>query len=98
VQMLSGVELGSQMVLELPDRELLSGGLIEVNGPLVGGPVDVSILENIANNSFNNWHINVLDGNDVNIKVEDNLSQNDLDAFCNQVVAVLSAQCKASLT
>ena len=93
MQMLSALELESEMVLELPDRELM-GGLITVSG----NTIDVSILENLLNHSFNNWSIFVLDFNTVNVTVSDNLSQNDLDVFCNQVIAVLSAQCKASLT
>jgi hypothetical protein len=92
VQKFSAAELESQSVVELPDRELLNA-LIDISGLFL----DVSILENLLNRSFNNWTINVLDGNHVNVNVTDNVSQNDLDVFCNQVVAVLSAQCKASL-
>lgn len=93
MQKLSVEELGSQFALELPARELL-GGLIH----LTGTHIDVSILENLLNGSFNSWTINVLDGNDIDVTVSDNVSNNDLAVFCNQVVAVLSAQCSAELT
>jgi hypothetical protein len=91
--MISAVELESQTALELPDRELLDA-LIDITGLFI----DVSILETLLNNSFNGWTINVLNGNHVTVTVTDNVSRNDLDVFCNQVVAVLSAQCHASLT
>jgi hypothetical protein len=88
----SAAELESQTVLELPDREVL-GGLITINCVFL----DVSVLEGILNGSFNNWSITALNFNSATITVRDNVSQNDLDVFCNQVVAVLSAQCHASL-
>jgi hypothetical protein len=92
VQMFSAAELESQSVVELPDRELL-GALIDISGLFI----DVSVLEALLNGSFNGWTISVLNDNHITVTVTDNLSQNDLDVFCNQVVAVLSAQCKASL-
>jgi hypothetical protein len=92
MQTLTARELESQMVLELPDRELM-GGLIHISGL----SIDVSVLENLLNHSFNHWTVNILDKNDVDVTVTDVVSQNDLDVFCNQVVAVLSAQCKAEL-
>jgi hypothetical protein len=93
VQMFSAAELESQTALELPDREML-GALIEINGLFI----DVSVLENLLNGSFNGWTISVLNDNHVTVEVTDNVSQNYLNVFCNQVVAVLSAQCNASLT
>jgi hypothetical protein len=92
MHLLSAAELESQTVLDLPDRELL-GGLITINCVFL----DVSVLENLLNGSFNNWSISALNLNTATITVRDNVSQNDLDAFCNQVVTVLSAQCYASL-
>jgi hypothetical protein len=92
VQMLSAAELATQSVVELPDRELLSA-LINISGLAI----DVSILENLLNGSFNGWTISALNGNTVTVTVTDNVSRNDLDVFCNQVVAVLSAQCNATL-
>lgn len=92
MQSLSVEEFESQSIFELPGRELL-GGLIHISGI----SIDVSVLENLLNHSFNNWTINVLSGNQVDVTVQDNLSQNDLEVFCNQVVAVLSAQCNAEL-
>jgi hypothetical protein len=88
----SAAELESQAVVELPERELL-GGLITINCLLL----DVSILEGILNGSFNDWSISALNLNSATITVSDNLSQNDLHAFCNQVIVALSAQCNASL-
>ena len=92
MQNVSAVELGAQMVLELPDRELL-GGLIHISG----NDIDIAVLTALLNGSFNNWTISVLSFNKVDVNVSDNLSQNDLDAFCNQVVAVLSAQCSGQV-
>jgi hypothetical protein len=79
-------------VVELPDRELLNA-LINISGL----SLDLSILEGLLNGSFNGWTISVLNGNNVTVTVTDNVSRNDLDVFCNQVVTVLSAQCFASL-
>jgi hypothetical protein len=87
----SAAELDSQSVLELPDRELLNG-LIDIDGP-----INIAVLTGLLNGSFNNWSISALNFNKVTVTVADNVSQNDLDVFCNQVVAVLSAQCKATL-
>jgi hypothetical protein len=88
----SPAELESQTVLELPERELL-GGLIHISCVFL----DLSILENLLNGSFNDWSISALNANQVTITVTDNVSQNQLNAFCNQVIVVLSAQCNASL-
>jgi hypothetical protein len=88
----TAAELDSQSVLDLPDRELL-GGLINITCAFL----DVSVLENLLNASFNGWTINVLNANQVTVTVTDNVSKNDLDVFCNQVVVVLAAQCHASL-
>lgn len=85
---LSVDELESQVVLELPARELL-GALIHVHGI----SVDLDLLNVLVRNSFNNYRINVLSGNDVDIDVGDVLSDNDIAVFCNQVIAVLAAQC-----
>jgi hypothetical protein len=87
-----------ETVLELPDRELL-GTLISIRtGPLHVGPInnnDVTVLSDIANHSFNNWRISVLNDNELDLDVEDNLSDNTVAVFCNQVVAVLALQCAA---
>lgn len=96
MQMLSAGELESQIVIDLPDRELLWGtdhGLLTISG----NTLDISVLENLLNGSFNNWSINILDGNHLTVNINDNVSQNDLDLFCNQVIVVLSAQCNGTL-
>lgn len=92
VQMLSAAEFAAQTVLELPDRDLLDATIT-----ITGNHVDVSVLEDLLNHSFDNWSISALNGNTVTVNVIGNLSQNDLDVFCNQVVAVASAQCDAQL-
>jgi hypothetical protein len=89
--MFSAAELESQSILELPDREMLDA-LIDIDGP-----INIAVLTGLLNGSFNHWSISALNGNHVTVNVTDNVSQNDLDVFCNQVVAVLSAQCSASL-
>jgi hypothetical protein len=88
---LSVVELEHQSVLELPDRELLGGTLILVYSPIV---LDLD-LKNIANNAFRNAEINVVrvDHNNTNVNVNRTLSDLEITVFCNQVVAVLAAQC-----
>jgi hypothetical protein len=92
---LSVFELERQSVLELPDRELLGGTLI-----LVYAPIDLDLdvdadLKNIANNAFRGSEINVVrvDHNYTNVDVNRTLSNLDIAVFCNQVVAVLAAQC-----
>ena len=89
--MLSVEELDSLTVLELPARELL-GALIHVHGI----SLDLALLNVLVRNSFNHYRINVLSGNDVDIEVGDVLSNNDINVFCNQVIAVLAAQCFAT--
>lgn len=93
MQMLTAAEFETQTVLELPDRDLLDATIT-----IVGNSIDVSVLEDLLNGSFNGWTINALDGNTYVVNVSDNLNGDSLNAFCNQVVAVLSAQCFASLT
>jgi hypothetical protein len=87
VQVFSDAEFKSQSVLELPDRELL-GALIDIDGP-----INVAVLSFLLNGSFNHWSISALNGNHVTVTVSDNVSQNTVNVFCNQVVAVLAAQC-----
>jgi|tagenome__1003787_1003787.scaffolds.fasta_scaffold16235648_1 hypothetical protein len=79
-------ELESQSVQELPDRELM-GALITVYAPVT------LTLTNLLNHSFNNWRISVIRINNVDIDVKDVVTVGDINVFCNQVVAVLSAQC-----
>lgn len=88
----SPAEIEAQTVLDLPERELLDATIT-----ISGNSLDVSVLENLLNQSFNNYSIFVADFNNVTVNVKDNVSRNDLDVFCNQVVAVLSAQCDAQL-
>jgi hypothetical protein len=92
---LSVLELERQSVLELPDRELLGGSLI-----LVYAPIDLDLdvdadLRNVAQNAFKNAEINVVrvDHNHTNVNVNRNVSNIELAVFCNQIVAVLAAQC-----
>jgi hypothetical protein len=92
MQRLDVGELESQTVLQLPDRQLL-GAFISISGH-----VEVSILENLLNNSFRDWHITVLNDNSVSITVQDNLTQTELNVFCAESAAVLSAQCSGTLT
>jgi hypothetical protein len=86
------VELESETVLELPDREML-GALISI-----GGHIEISVLEHLLNNSFRDWHINVVNDNSVSITVRDNVTETELTAFCNESATVLSAQCSGTLT
>jgi hypothetical protein len=87
---LTSADLEAQAILELPDRELL-GGLITVYSPIT--LIDLYVLNVLLKNNFNNWNVNVLSGNKVEIEVGDVLSDNDIAVFCNQVITVLSAQC-----
>jgi hypothetical protein len=84
--------LGSQMVLELPDRELLrSRSLITVNTG------EISVLENFLNHNWitlNIENVSILSNNDVDVTVKDLVSAQNL---CAQVIALFSAQCEASL-
>jgi hypothetical protein len=87
---LATADIQSQAVLALPDRELM--GLTIV----VLAPVDVDAdLSNLAQNAFQNAEINVVrvDGNTTNVNVNRNLSDIEVTVFCNQIVAVLAAQC-----
>jgi hypothetical protein len=90
--MLDVATLDSLDVFELPDRELL-GSLITIGNINVLNILAITKLHNVLNNNFNNWDVNVLSGNTVEVDVEDNLSDNDVAVFCNQIVAVLAAQC-----
>ncbi|HEY3060339.1 MAG TPA: hypothetical protein VGL99_15370 [Chloroflexota bacterium] len=92
---LSVFELERQSVLELPDRELLGGTLILVYAPIdLDLDVDVD-LKNIANNAFGDADVNVVrvDHNYTDVNVNRNVSDIELTLFCNQIVAVLAAQC-----
>jgi hypothetical protein len=92
---LSVLELERQSVLELPDRELLGGTLVLVYAPIdLDLDVDVD-LKNVANNAFKNAEINVIrvDHNHTNVNVNRNVSNIELAVFCNQIIAVLAAQC-----
>jgi hypothetical protein len=91
---LSAQERDAQVVLELPDRELL-GVTIVVLAPVT---VDAD-LSHLAQNAFQNAEINVIrvDHNTTNVNVNRNLSDLDIAVFCNQIVAVLSAQCLRTL-
>jgi hypothetical protein len=85
--MFSEAEFELQSVLELPDRELL-GALIDIDGP-----INLLVLTSLLNGSFNGWTISALNGNHVTVTVSDNVSQDTVNVFCNQVAAVLAAQC-----
>jgi hypothetical protein len=85
---LTSADIEAQAVLELPDRELLGGALVVLYAPVT--VYDLSIIENVANHTLNNWHISVLDHNKVDVDVDADV---DVTLFCNQIVTVLSAQC-----
>jgi hypothetical protein len=89
---LEDVELSSQVVLELPERELL-GAIISISGHF-----EVSVLQHLLNDSFHDWHIRVLNDNSVSITVQDNLTQTQVNAFCTQATTVLSVQCAGAVT
>jgi hypothetical protein len=91
VDTFSTSELASQAVLELPDRELL-GGVIDIDGPL-----NLLVLTSLLNGSFNHWYISALNFNHLTVTVTDNVSQDTVNVFCNQVVAVLALQCAAAV-
>src|SRR5712691_9424179 len=94
--MLSAAELESSTVLELADRGLMRA-IISVSGVEIGNRDSVVLLATLADNHFNNWTINVLGGDHVALVVCDNLSADDVDGFCDQVVAQLSASCSGVL-
>ncbi len=79
-------ELEAQSVVELPDRELM-GGLITVYAPVT------VVLVDVLNDNFDNWEINVVRLGRTDIQVIDDITIQDINVFCNQVVSVLSAQC-----
>jgi hypothetical protein len=83
---LSAEDLEAQAVLELPDRELL-GGVYRVHKP--GGLLNLVVLVNLINLFLKTGDIKVLNGNTVDITVIDG----DVNVFCNQVIAILAAQC-----
>jgi len=84
------------MVLESAKRELLRA-VISVTGLHIGTCHAVAQLANIADAYFRNWTINVLGGDHVALVVCDNLSSDDIEVFCDQVVAELSASCSGVL-
>lgn len=88
----SHAELTSQFVVELPDRELLDAVFV------ISGSIDIGLLQNLLNDSFNNWSISVLDDNNVQVNVYDNLTDTQVSAFCNETVSVMSVECGGSLT
>lgn len=89
---LSRAEIESQVVLELPSRELMDAVF------LISGSIDIGLLQNLLHDSFNNWSISVLDDNQVQVNVHDNLTDTQVSAFCNETVSVMSVQCGGSLT
>jgi hypothetical protein len=89
---LSPAEIGSQIVLELPDRELM-GAVIWVNGS-----VDIGLLENLLNHTFRNWDISVLNNNSVHVTVEDDVTGTEITMFCNETASAMSVQCASQLT
>ena len=91
-RVLSVEELEAQSVLELPDREVMKG-LIRI---ITLAPITllvVAIVKDVANKNFNDWDVDVLSGNEIEVEVGDVLSDNDVAVFCNQIVAVIAAQC-----
>ena len=94
--MLSATEREPSMVVELPTRELMRA-VISVSGVNIGSGHSVVLLATLADNHFSNWTINVLGGDHVTLVVCDDLSGDDVDAFCDQVVAELSASCSGVL-
>jgi hypothetical protein len=94
--MLKAAELESSVVLEWTDREPMRA-IISVHGVNIGTRQSVVQLVTLADKHFSNWTINVLGGDHVALVVCDNLSGDDVEAFCDQVVAVLSASCSGVL-
>ena len=91
-------DVDAQVVIELPDRELVCATI------LVYAPIDVDVdidikMSNIANNAFRDAEINLLriDRNRLIVNVERTLSDLDLGVFCNQIASALSAQCLKTL-
>lgn len=93
MQTFSAAEIEAQAVLDLPERELLAAVIT-----ITCNNLDISVLENLLNGSFNNWSISALDGNTYVVNVSDNVNQDSVNAFCDQVGVALSAQCYGSLT
>jgi hypothetical protein len=83
-------DLTAQPIIELPDRVLACVTI------LIYAPVSVDVdLSHAAQNAFQNAEVNLLriDQNNVMMKVERNVSDLDIRFFCNQIAALLSAQC-----
>lgn len=90
---LSQAELESQIVLELPQRELM-GAVFWISG----SGIDIGFLENLLNVSFTGWSISILDDNHVSVTVHDDLTQTQVSAFCNETVSVMSVECGGRLS
>lgn len=90
---LSQAELGSQIVLELPQRELM-GAVFWISG----SGIDIGLLENLLNDSFTGWSISILDDNHASVTVQDDLTETQVSAFCNETVSAMSVECGASLS
>ncbi|HEY3060337.1 MAG TPA: hypothetical protein VGL99_15360 [Chloroflexota bacterium] len=95
---LSASDIGAQVVMELPSRELVCATI------LVYAPIDIDVdvdirMNNIANNAFRDAEVNLLriDRNHLIVNVERTLSDLDLGVFCNQIASALSAQCLRTL-
>jgi hypothetical protein len=84
------------MVLELPERQLLRA-VISVSGVNIGSGHSLVSLATLADKHFSDWTINVLACDHLTVVVGDDLSGDDIDAFCDQVVAELSACCSGVL-
>jgi hypothetical protein len=94
--MLSTAEHESSMVVESHERELMRA-VISVSGINIGSGDSVVLLATLADDHFSNWTINVLSCDHVTFVVCDTLSGDDVDVFCDQVVAQLSASCSGVL-
>jgi hypothetical protein len=92
MQSLSNAELESQSIQELPDRDLM-GAVFWVTGS-----IDIALFENLLNHTFHHWSISVLDNNHVQVTVEDELTETQVGAFCNESATAFSAQCTGWLT